>query len=901
MLGFKSSYAEYLDFNNRLNAYLSSLGNEALWLKRFSVALVATLAARHVLCPINDNDSEETLLRLTSVMEANSDAKKRQTPPANPAAFNFGPSSQSLVVRDASGTSVYDLAKKITDYVLEQTDGQLRKLLNGISEPCDAISVIKKAFKVRRRQEIKKLMSETVDRVSALRIQRNKHPLAIFVQHNLKKFRQLDVSLLDGCNALLGVDDIEDYEWLDESESVDSFQSLFVPEQEETVVESAVEPMNMSMAVVDEPAPANYISSVSNFQMSDATRYPVPAAAINLFPNARPPANASSATPSTAALAPRSSAPTFAAFAATQSINTLAPAAQPRPPPVPAPAAPSQPRPQQARAPSAPVSSVTPTASGNSSPATQTAQTAQPSQSSQSSQTAQTAQTAPRTADPRSRPSTGSVSSEPSTAARASTTPAASSSAATPAASSVTPATSSVTPVSSASNGSSTAAPATTANGTSRTPAANVSAPANTTPAQTAPAAAASSAPQSGFRIVSDPTALSSTPRTQGWVSEKAQHQRTEQNIARGGDADKISKDLREKAAALRNAISAKNKEPAPAPVPAAPASAKPAHWLPPAASSTTNPPGTQKLVATVRANRQRQNQLGIAIGKTPEDDPKKPGLRQEYRELGTAIRDAEAYLRKVCNVGPYASKNKPTSTNSTPAPSQPAPRAATPQSTTTPAISASVSSNGPTADPRCAAPQPNGTANIASRPAPVNNNIGLSIAGQGRPGTAPAVAEEPSTEYSIAGSRNSTEGPSSLARSRDSSVDDGRSPKRHKSGNEVQIHQPQPQSPSAHSFDDLITSSRNHEIRGNHDDDLVWGQQRSPASPSRPPSRHATQSPSSVAQRFQPRPNPGPHHQNQNYRRNHSSDRDGRGRQDDHYSYRLGEDRGRELAMRLS
>lgn len=928
MLGFKSDYAEYLEFNTSLNAYLSGLGNEALWLKRCSVALVATLAARHVLCPINDNDTDETLLRLASVMDANSGGSRQEQRPN---------SFSSALVRSGGGdnndpeVSVYDLSRKIMGYILSKTDGQLRKLLEGISEPLDAISAIKKAFKLRRRREVKELFSETVDHVSNLRIKRNKRALAIFVQHNLKKFRQLDVSLLDGCNALLGVDDIEDFEWLDENDSIDSFQSMFVPEFEEEVDESvSAEPMDVSMEIVHENQglPEHHIGSISNFSEETSHRAPEASRTASVFEFPTPtfsfatPAHFPAQSSTSASSQPPTAPPvTVPPTSANSSVPAPMPASQPPRPPPSNPPAETVPSP----APSAPVTpaSVTPVTSSRSSPAVSAAP--QPAS----------------TIDPRPRPKTGpasgvtsAVSTAPvvapvvTTAAASTTAPVA---ATAPAASAVAAASSTPAMTNGTSNTTSSAPPA-RAPVPAIVPSARAPAPAAVPPAP-APAAPAvpTAPPRSNLSISSSRGgSLSSTPPVQDWVARQAQALRASQNrqklelpTAGGGENQPanertIPQDLIDRANALRETIRAGRTQNSATP----PATARPALYLPPAISNTTNPPGTKELVATVRQNKLRQKELGILIGKTPENTAKQ-NYRREYKDLDTAIRDAETYLRKVCNVGPYASRGKQRANTS--APAQPTTRPLTPssQGTTTatsrpsPAVSAAPppATNGHTADPRLAAPHPashtNGSAAASTDPRPAaaaapTHPTGLSIASQPRlDAEVPHI--EASTEYSIAGSRNSTEAPSSLVRSRDGSVDDGRSPKRHQVhhvAQSQQLHHPQPHAATPQGSNDLIDRSRNDEIRGQHEDDLVWGQ-RAPASPSHPlshplsqsPSRHSTQSPGAgaVAHRFQPRPNPErpvhdypPHEQD--------------GREEDLLNYRPnGEDRGRELAMRLS
>ncbi|VBB89704.1 YALIH222S10e02410g1_1 [Yarrowia lipolytica] len=243
MLGFKSTYAEYLEFNDDLNAYLSTLGNEALWLKRCSVSLVSTLAARQVLCPISDNDTDETLIRLASFMGAsNSGGQKQQKQSLQPAS-----SASKLIL----------VSRKIKEYILTRTDPQLGDMLKGISEPIDIATTIEKTFKLRRRREVRTLFSETLDRISTLRIKRDKRGLAIFVQRNLDKFRRLNVSLLDGCNALLNVDNIEEFEWVGEYDSLDSFETMFVPEHMETQEEAPVAPMNAPTETCDKSPPTD--------------------------------------------------------------------------------------------------------------------------------------------------------------------------------------------------------------------------------------------------------------------------------------------------------------------------------------------------------------------------------------------------------------------------------------------------------------------------------------------------------------------------------------------------------------------------------------------------------------------------------------------------------------------
>ncbi|KAG5361746.1 hypothetical protein CJU90_3167 [Yarrowia sp. C11] len=150
MLGFKSSYAEYVQFNAALDVYLTTLGTEALWLKRCSVALVSTLAARHVLCPINDNDSDETLIRLTSVMEMNAGAT---------------PDHRGVVKPAVAAATISGMARKIKAFILKRTDKQVTKMLNGLAEPLDIVTALEKTFLFRRRREVKLLFSETADRL----------------------------------------------------------------------------------------------------------------------------------------------------------------------------------------------------------------------------------------------------------------------------------------------------------------------------------------------------------------------------------------------------------------------------------------------------------------------------------------------------------------------------------------------------------------------------------------------------------------------------------------------------------------------------------------------------------------------------------------------------------------
>ncbi|AOW06132.1 hypothetical protein B0I73DRAFT_34609 [Yarrowia lipolytica] len=889
MLGFKSTYAEYLQFNNGLNAYLSRLGNEALWLKRCSVALVATLAARHVLCPINDNDTDETLLRLASVMEANSRVSPQQRPSV---------SSSALMISGAdndnySETNIYELSQNVMAYILSKTDGQLRKLLEGISEPLDASSTIKKAFKLRRRREVKKLFSQTVDHVSTLRIKRDKRSLAIFVQHNLKKFRQLDVSLLDGCNALLGVDDIEDFEWLDESDSVNSFQSMFVPEDNEEVDGSAsAETMDVSMEVLDEPqgASAHHVNDTTDIRFTDTDpvlRAPSTTAAVA---GGMTVANAQlSATLSTPDPAPVPAQPTTLATSqppahslsvqpTSSDTNASAPvrasvSQSPRPPTVPAPAPPLSNPPETTVPSPAPV---TPATSSRASPAAPALfKPAIP-------------------ADHRPRPKAGSVSNDSSATAPTTT-------------SSTTPVTTFV--ATAAANG--------TTNAAISDPPAGPPAPAAAPPTRTAPVSdpMASTASLETNRSISSRSGTPlSTPKVQGWVARQAQRLRADQNknvenfaskISGGGSGHSagglsVSQALFDKTNALREAIHAfRNTSTTPAP-----SAPKSTHWLPPATSNTTNPPGTKELVATVRTNRTRQKQLGALIGNAPENTIKQ-NYRREYKELDDAIRDAEAYLRKVCNVGPYATKRKARTSSSTSAPTSALPPPAQSRTTSAPrststSSGASPAPNFPTSDPRIVeslpALHPNSTTVTTSAPRPAStSNTGLSIASQPRSDTNVGNDEVVSTEYSIAGSRNSTEGP---IRSRGDSADEGRSPKRHQVhhvAHTPQLHHPQPHA-ATQELHDILDRSRTDQIRGHREDDLVWGQ-RTPVSASRPssrsPSRHSTQSPGAVSHRFQPRPNPMPCH-------DHSPLQGVRDREEDHYSYRPGEDRGRELAMRL-
>ncbi|KAG5357474.1 hypothetical protein CJU90_6310 [Yarrowia sp. C11] len=908
MLGFKSTYAEYLDFNNGLNAYLSSLGNEALWLKRCSVALVATLAARHVLCPINDNDTDETLLRLASVMEENSSGSARRGP-TNASSFAMVVSGESTNGNDTQ-TNVYELSQKVMAYILSGTDGQLRKLLEGISEPLDAISTIKKAFKLRRRREVKKLFSETVDHVNTQRIRQDKRSLAIFVQHNLKKFRQLEVSLLDGCNALLGVDNIEDFEWLDESDSVDSFQSMFVPDYNVEANESVPsEPLDVPMAAPDEPR----VQAPTGHDLGG-------------IPGSRPThiAAASHDSPSTVV-----GAGDAAAAPAQLTASSLDPArSQPVAPPASAQPVSSNhdtsgripesaPEPQASRSSSVSVPAAVPlTAPATIAPP--------PSSTAPATVSTTTPTQAPRdaaiTVDPRPRPRTGPVPTDSSPAASASST-ASATSAVTPVSATPVPA-AAAAPVPAATPAATPAAADAPRPPVSAPPAAPVdkttgpgaAPPARGTPAAPPPVAAASSRTNAS---ISSSNMTFATPRRQHWLAQQAQNQRADQNnqvesfafkISGGGESQSTgggaaSQALSSKANALREVINS-NRNPVAATVPT---TSRPQLNLPPAISSSTNPPGTKELVATVRNNRTRQKQLGILIGKTPENVAKQ-NYRREYKELGSAIRDAEAYLRKVCNVGPYAAKGKQASSTSSSSSATAPPRATHNSASPAPRSAsdnlAPRASNGHTTDPRLTAsqlgPHTSGTgANVVvSRPASAGSNTGLSIASQPRPDTESLNDEAVPTEYSIAGSRNSTEGTPSLVRSRDSSVDEGRSPKRHQVHHVAQSQQLHHSQPSAASQElhDILDGSRVDSARGEQDEDLVWGN-RTPHSPSRPlsqtPSRHSTQSPGAVSHRFQPRPNHTPI--------NDPPTQQGDRRRDaDFYSYRPGEDRGRELAMRL-
>lgn len=831
MLGFKSSYAEYVEFNTELDLYLKSLGNEALWLKRFTVSLVATLAAGHRLCPISDADSDETLIRLSSMLDSNSGGQQPRTQ-------SQGVPSSALVVSGTTDNPVYDLSKKITAYVLSKTDGQLHKLLEGIWEPVEAIATIKKAFKLRRRKEAKALFLETLDRVSALRLKRNKHSLAIFVQHNLKKFRQLDLSLLDACNALLGVEDIEDFPWLDESDSVDSYQSLFVPEYGENDVTYDAD---VSMEITgSSEGPEN----IENFSRALTEYQQEQCAAI-------------AATPVSTTSAPVSSQP---APVSTPVTSTRAPVRQDTarapinapPPPVPASSAPA-PAVAPSVAPSVPSSSA-------SSAAPSVASSVAPSVASSASPAPPRPEPT-ATVDPRTRPAS-SVASNTAPAA-----PPAASSAAAPRAAPTTASTAApvaaapVAAPSATTNGAST-------NGTSQAAAPRAAAPpvtsssSSTTASTTAPTSNATSS-EVNFSISSSRSstpALSSTPRSQDWIAQKAQALRASQNkqveeyafqiAGNGAGAEARTQELQSRITSLRASLHNKTALPQPtlqAPTPS----------LPPAISKTTNPPGTKELIAQIRANQLKLTQLGISIGRTKEPNALQK-LRYDYRYLLETIQNAERYLRKVCNAGPYARRGK-FATASSVSNKHPLPAAASSspsRSTAVASSSAAPASNGHTSAPRPTTHQTqqppaysNGSSAENSRRAtstapPSDNSIGMSIASQRRSDNEPG--DESSTEYSIAGSRNSTEGPPSLIRSRDGSVDDGRSPKRHQTSH---VDESRPGSSQ-----DLITRYR-AEDRG-HEHDLVWGAPTSPSQDSGPPSRTSTQSPGAVAQRFQPRAN---------------------------------------------
>lgn len=863
MLHFRSAYWEYLEFITRLNVHLANLGNDALWLKRFSIGTVDGLASRFELCPISDDDTDEALVRLISVMDAN-----RRPDRLGHGSGNGTQQSPEYIEDSGSAmattgqwkqTNIRQLARKIMSFILSYTDEQLRKVLAGTDEPVDALQILKQVFRRQKRREVKELFAKTVDQVSALRIQGSKPAFAAFVQRNLKSFRQLDVSLLDCCTSLLGVQKIEDYEWLDESEALESFQSMFVPEFNEVAEDSTGrthEIMDVSMDAINlerererEAAYSedSFVSHVSNV-VADAAPAPVPAPATEVVRPVQHTVSTSSAAAPSARAAPASSVP----------LMNLTIASSPAP------------------------SSTNLSIASTPDPSFAIHNQSQHRPNSHDSTETQGQSGLVSNEYTRPSPPTGAAAANPTARAPAynrpptQPTPPSNTPAVTSAAPSAPPP---VTDPRVRPKSSSAQVPAVPAAETNFSITSSRTQSPATPPAWYAAGAETSRINEVASETRQLPIKPASTNSTPHWTPEQhADNSRLQKEL----DSVRLQALRPKQAATSTSSVSV-------ASVPARP---------------IPNPPGTKDLISKVKRLKTSLKVLYDQLRSNGED----ARLRSQHTAFSEEVRITEAHLRRVCTTGPYATKaarkppvaaaaaacpkpvaiaSKPLATYAAaPVTTAPKPPAST-ASSSSPQLTALAGKSAPPA----AKPAPLPAHHLAEQPTPASaatatdgssaNGLGVSIASQRQPDLFPSVGT--STEYSIAGSRTDTRPDNSLVRPRPDDEGD-RSPKR---------HQPLPNN-------DLIsrfrTSGNDDEDRTpGHEHDLVWGNRAPPApsstaSNTRSRSTTPTTTPDLLASRFQPRPSLG------SFRREPRSDRD-------HYrstEVNNGADRGGELAQRI-